>query len=196
MVFKSVTEYIEAVRRDPGLAMLPMGLVAELKGISRSAVAEQIKTGTLEAVVVKGKRKTWRGVLPAGLFAQADRTFRHLQDRRAKVAGALATLAAAGKTGTYGDVMAPAGMSPRNPRHRAEIGALLAELSRESLDRHGYLIGAVAVQKASGLPNALFFDLARELGVLAAGADEGSFWRDQCERAFAHHAEQAAEAAC
>ncbi|MEW5728168.1 MAG: hypothetical protein AB1918_10120 [Pseudomonadota bacterium] len=195
MIFRSVAEYIEAVRGNPGLAMLPMGLVAELKGISRSAVAEQIKTGALEAVEVKGKRKTWRGVLPAGLFAQTDRAEKHVRDRRAKVAAALSALATAGRTGTYGEVMEPAGMSPRNPRHRAEIGALLADLSRESLVRHGYLIGAVAVQKASGLPNALFFDLARDLGVLLPGVEEPEFWRDQCDRAFAHHVRQMAEAA-
>ena len=47
MVFKSVEAYLDALRQDSNLTMLPLGLVAELKGISRSAVSEQIKSGAL-----------------------------------------------------------------------------------------------------------------------------------------------------
>lgn len=187
MIFESVADYIDAVRNDPGLAMIPVGLVAELKGISRSAVAEQIRTGALESVVVKGDRKTWRGIRPAALFDQADRAEQRIRDRHDKVAAALAALAAAGRTGTYGEVMAPAGMSPRNPRHRAEIGDILADLSRHSWLDHGFMIGAMAVQKVTGMPNALFFDLARELGGLPPDMDEAAFWRGQCDKAHAHH---------
>lgn len=188
MQFNSVQAYIEAIRDDPGLAMIPLGLVAELKGISRSAVAEQIKSGTLEAVVVKGRRKTWRGVRPAGLFAQAAKAESALKLRRAAISSALAFIATEERTGIYTEVMAPAGMSPQNPRHRAEIGALLADLSRDSFAAHGFLIGAVVVQKSTGRPNELFFTLARELGALAPGQDENSFWQAECQRVYRHFA--------
>ncbi len=188
MVFKTVEAYVEALRTDPGLTMIPLGLVAELKGISRSAISEQIKSGSLEGIIVKGRRKTWRGVRPEALFAQELRTQQEAVERRAKLAAALETAATARHTATYAEIMEPVGMAAKNPRQRAEIGALLSEASKRSYAEHGFLLGALAVQKASGLPNGLFFQLARELGALAADGDEAAFWREQCDKAFAHYA--------
>lgn len=185
MHFKSVAAYLEALRLDPTLTMIPLGMVAEWKGISRSAVAEQVKGGKLGGIVVKGHRKTWRGVTPKALLAQEQAQEDSLKERRLAVLRTLSAAAAAGRLLTYGEVMAPAGLAPSNPRHRAEIGTLLSDLSRNSLDRHGMLVSAIVVQKTSGRPNALFFTLARDLGCLAADADAGAFWRDQCDRVFA-----------
>lgn len=188
MQYKSVEAYLEALRRDPALAMIPMGMVAELRHISRSAVSEQIKTGRLEAIVVKGRRKTWRGVTPAALFAQDERAEAGARERRRQVAEVLERAAAEGRLLTYSQVMEPAGLSARNPRDRGVIGTLLSELSGESWRERGHLIGAIVIQKASGHPNELFFALARELGALAEGADPVEFWRGQCARVFAAHA--------
>lgn len=183
MIFPSVETYLAALRRDPALAIIPLGMVAELKGISRSAVSEQIKTGRLESLIVEGRRKTWRGVTPAALFAQAERLDAVARERRDRVAETLARAAAEHRLIPYGAVMEAAGLSARNPRDRAAIGALLAELSRDSLAQRGCLIGAIVIQKATGHPNAQFFELARTLG-LPVGADETGFWRDQCDRVF------------
>lgn len=197
MHYKSVEAYVEALRTDPAVTMIPLGLVAELKGISRSAVSEQIRSGRLEGISVKGSRKTWRGVTAKALSAQTERQEQSDRTRRHHVVKALSRAAAQGCPVTYGEIMAPAGMTPSNPRHRAEIGALLSELSRESLDRHGFLISAIVVQKTSGRPNTLFFKLAEELGRLEPGADRAAFWRAECDRVFAgfrHHAhDKAAE---
>jgi hypothetical protein len=186
MVFKSVEAYLDALRDDPHLTMLPLGLVAELKGVSRSAVSEQIKSGSLAGVVVKGKRKTWRGVQPDALFAQEQRVREEARQRREKLTAALAAFAAGSRTATYAEIMDPVGMAPKNPRHRAEIGDLLAEASKQSLAERGFMIGAIVVQKSSGQPNGLFFQLARDLGALSEGADETEFWKAQCDKAFAH----------
>ena len=185
MLFKSVTAYLEALNKDPALAMIPLGMVAEWKGISRSAVSEQIKSGRLEGIVVRGDNKTWRGVSPHTLFAQAEERDSHQRERRMRVLAAIAQAAAEGCLLTYGEVMAPAGMVPSNPRHRAEIGTILSDLSRDSLGSQGFLISALVVQKTSGRPNGLFYTLARELGCLEEDGDETAFWRDQCGRAFA-----------
>ncbi len=185
MHYRSVEAYVEALRHDPALAMIPLGLVAELKGISRSAVAEQIRSGKLEGVCVRGRRKTWRGVAPKALFAQAERQEEDARERRLKVVKALSRAAVTGQTVPYGEIMAPAGMAASNPRHRAEIGTLLSELSRESLERHGFLIAAIVVQKTTGRPNALFFKVAEDLGCLEAGADPIAFWRAECDKVFA-----------
>lgn len=197
MHYKSVEAYIEALKTDPGLTMIPLGLVAELKGISRSAVSEQIKSGRLEGISVKGRRKTWRGVTPKALFAQTERQEQGARDRRHHVVKALSRAAAEGRTATYGEIMEPAGMAPSNPRHRAEIGVLLSELSRESLERHDVLISAIVVQKTTGRPNTLFFTLAEELGRLAPGADRAAFWQAECGKVYAafrrHGHDKAAE---
>ncbi len=195
MVFKSVEAYLDALRQDSNLTMLPLGLVAELKGISRSAVSEQIKSGALSGIVVKGRRKTWRGVQPDALFAQERRIQEEARERREQLLAALVAHAGAKRTVPYATIMEPLGMAPKNPRHRAEIGDLLAEASKRSHADHGFMIGAIVVQKSSGQPNRLFFQLARELGELAEGADETLFWQAQCERVFAHYAAPAAAAA-
>lgn len=190
MHYKSVEAYVEALRSDPALTMIPLGLVAELKGISRSAVSEQIKSGRLEGISVKGRRKTWRGVTPQALFAQAERQEHSDKTRRHHVVKALSKAAAEGRPVSYGDIMAPAGMTPSNPRHRAEIGTVLSEISRDSLARHGFLISAIVVQKTTGRPNTLFFKLAEDLGCLAPGADRAAFWQAECDKVFAafrHH---------
>lgn len=196
MQFKSVAAYLEALGKGPSLAMIPLGMVAEWKGISRSAVSEQIKSGRLEGIVVKGGDKTWRGVSPHTLFAQDQARASHQRDRRLLVLAAIAEAAAAGRLLTYGEVMRPAAMAPSNPRHRAEIGAILSDLSRDSLGGQGFLISALVVQKTSGRPNALFFTLARELGCLGEDQDETAFWRDQCGRAFAAYGKSASSASC
>lgn len=188
MQFKSVEAYLEALRRDPALAMIPMGMVAELRHISRSAVSEQIKTGRLEAIVVKGRRKTWRGVTPSALFAQDERAEAGAREQRRLVAEVLARAAAEGRLLTYSQVMEPAGLAAKNPRDRGVIGALLSDLSRESWQARGHLIGAIVIQKASGHPNALFFDLAREVGALGQGEDPVTFWHGHCAQVFAAHA--------
>lgn len=184
MIYASVEAYLEALRGDPALAMIPLGMVAELKSISRSAVSEQIKSGRLESLTVKGRRKTWRGVTPKALFEQSERLESSARDRRHRVAAALSASGAAGRLATYGEVMSAAGLSARNPRDRAEIGLLLAELSRDSLAAGNFLVGAIVIQKATGHPNAQFFQLARELGLLV-GSDEAGFWREQCAKVFA-----------
>lgn len=188
MIFKSVEAYVEALRQDPDLTMIPLGLVAELKGISRSAVAEQIRTGALEGIAVKGQRKTWRGVRPTTLFAQAERARHDAEERTARLGAALAAIAATGQPATYAQAMEAVGMASKNPRQRAEIGELLAAASKDSFAQNGFLIGAIVVQKSSGQPNSLFFHLAREVGALADEADQAAFWQDQCARVFAHYA--------
>lgn len=195
MIFKTVECYVEALRLDPKLTMIPLGLVAELKGISRSAVSEQIKSGSLEGIIVKGRRKTWRGVRPEALFAQELRASEEAADRRTKLAAALEATATARHTATYAEIMEPVGMAAKNPRQRAEIGVLLSEASKRSYAEHGFLIGALTVQKASGLPNGLFFQLARDLGALAADADEAAFWKAECDKVFAHYAPPASATA-
>lgn len=185
MHYKSIEAYIAAIRKDPGQTMIPLGLVAELKGISRSAVSEQIRSGRLEGGSVKGKHKTWRGVSPRALFDQARQLEDHANDRRRKVITALSLAAASGRTVPYGEIMTPAGMCSSNPRHRAEIGALLSELSMESHKRHGFLLSAVVVQKTTGRPNALFFRLAEEIGLLSPQDDRMAFWHAERDKAFA-----------
>lgn len=185
MQFKTVSAYLTALRKDPGLTMIPLGMVAEWKGISRSAVSEQIKSGKLEGLEVKGQHKTWRGVCPDALFAQEQAAENGARERRLQVLRTLSQAAAAGHQLSYGDVMAPAGLSSRNPRHRAEIGTVLSVLSRDSLSHHGFLISAIVVQKTTGRPNALFFTLARQLGCLGEHDDETTFWQHQKDRVFA-----------
>jgi hypothetical protein len=184
MIFTSVEAYLDALRGDPALAIIPLGMVAELKGLSRSAISEQIKSGRLDSLIVEGRRKTWRGITPKALFEQAERLECGSRDRSHRVAGALAEAGAAGRLIAYGEVMAAAGMSASNPRDRAAIGIVLAELSRQSLRAEGCLVGAIVIQKASGHPNVQFFELARELGVLGEG-DRMEFWRGQCAKVFA-----------
>ena len=184
MQFKSVTAYLKALRDNPDLAMIPLSMVAEWKGISRSAVSEQVKSGNLEGIEIKGKNKVWRGIRPQALFVQEAGIEAQSRQRRDQVRTTLAQAAATGQQISYGEAMAPAGLSSRNPRDRAEIGTLLSELSRESLTGQGILISAIVVQKTTGRPNAQFFALARELGCLRNGADEATFWHDQKARVF------------
>ncbi|CAA7616858.1 hypothetical protein [Magnetospirillum sp. UT-4] len=185
MLFRSVEAYVEALQKDHSLAMIPMGMVAEFKGITRSAVSEQIKAGQLESISVKGRSKTWKGVTPKALFAQAARIEGDTRERRAKVLRSVSNAAVAGRLIPYSEVMEAAGLSSRNPRHRGVIGALLTDLSQESWREHGFLVSCIVIQKASGRPNGLFFELARTLGALPEDGDPDAFWQAECLKLYA-----------
>lgn len=64
-------------------------------------------------------------------------------------------------------------------RDQAAIGALLGEVTDQTLDDTGAMLSALVVQKATGDPGEGFYRFARKLGLLRPGVEKFEFLQAQ-----------------
>ncbi len=190
-------DYVTRVLDDPRSALIPLAIVGEALGLSRSAVIERLKSGTLDGGKVTVGETVYRGVTVASLeqyMAQPKVESLSDEDAIATITAAIeAAVRSAGAdafddlTLAYSEVMEAVGLAWRNPQHRGRIGYLLGEVSRHSRGAHGFLLSAAVVRKTNRRPNEAFFGLARELDLLDDDTDEETFWRSQMAAIRKHY---------
>ena len=71
-------------------------------------------------------------------------------------------------------------------RYMQVLAVLLAEISEPILDRHGFLISALVVNKLTRKPGNGFFRTAKAAGLLVGDEDRDLVWEDQLAAAYAH----------
>lgn len=171
-----VSNYVEECCRDAkGNAAVPVSIAAEFLGLTREAVAERIRGGSLEAITISGRERSWKLVRVSSLLEglhQEVTLVRPVTRTLEKHAPNLIT---------YGTLMEAVGLDYRNPRHRKLIGSVLGVISETSLNdpRKGFMMSALAVSKGDGRPNQAFFDLATRIGRLGRADDREKFWQDE-----------------
>lgn len=190
-------DYVTRVIGEPTSALIPLAIVGEALGLSRSAVIERLKSGALDGGKITVGETVYRGVTVASLeryMAQPQAGILSDDDAIAIITTAIETAvqnadsdAFDDLTLAYSEVMEAVGLAWRNPQHRGRIGYLLGEISRHSLPAHGFLLSAAVVRKTNRRPNDAFFGLARDLKILKGNMDEETFWCAQMAAIRTHY---------
>lgn len=159
MQFDSPSAYLEALQSNPKLAIVPLQMVADLRGITRAAVDGMLRSGRLQEIKIENSRYVSAESIIELQFREEDRVN--------KVENFLKELAASRKTVTYEPIMASVGLSSKIPSHRTAIGKILGDITRRSWEQDGILLTVLVHHKMASYtrPGRGFFNLAAELGV-------------------------------
>jgi hypothetical protein len=179
--------YLDSIAVNSDAALIPITMARDVLSLSRTAVLDLIRSKKLDEVRVTAADKRYRGVTAGSLRAYCAGMLvlgeagiileRYLSD--------VVKAAPSGKANdiaiNYAPVMEKLGLTWRSPADRATIGQLLGGVSQRSkADRtRGFLLSAVVVLKATGLPSGSFFQLAAEFAMIDEEADEEAkrrFW--------------------
>ena len=93
-------------------------------------------------------------------------------------------IAADGETIQYGELMKQVGLSHSNHGQRAQFGMTLRQICAETYEENGFMLCAIVVSKASGIPSEPFFNKAKELGAMNDNGNEQEFFEDQKKKVF------------
>ncbi len=85
---------------------------------------------------------------------------------------------------TYQDVAVIMGLPLRGSHMGREMGQMLGEIAEDEVQAGRPMLSAVVVG-VNGKPGPGFFSLAKELGKMAEGDDQPSFWQKEREAAYA-----------
>jgi hypothetical protein len=88
---------------------------------------------------------------------------------------------------TYKGIALATGLPASGNAMGDAVGRLLAEISSNEVDQERPMLGALVVEKATGVPGPGFFKLARNLKKLQSESksDEHKFWKDERDRVYA-----------
>jgi hypothetical protein len=185
-----VSTYLEQCQTNSSQwAAVPVPLAASFLGLTREAIGERIRRGTLESVTVRGKERSWKLVLVSSLVHSTKEAKAHEVTIDDLVTGFLEDAARLEATVNYGTLMEKVGMSYSNPQHRRELGAVLARISKNSLDDpdRRFMLTALAIRKGTQFPNEAFFELAISLGQMDEHDDPEDYWDNQLDQIFRHY---------
>lgn len=153
--FANEVDYLQALRKDPGLSIIGVGMAAKMLAIKRASVEQRIARETLPAIMV-GKRTH---VLCSSLL-------RIIDDEAAmtdKVTKALRSLIRHSQTMPYGELMSKVGLAHQFSADRKKIGAVLGKISEGTWETHKVLVSILIVDKGTGMPSDSFWGLYEDL---------------------------------
>lgn len=153
--YGSTEEYLEALRGDPSLALTSLQMAADVLDITRAAVEQRVRAGTLAGIGV-GKTR----------WVSASSVMQHLDADKAeiyRIRRYLERLASAGEAVSYSVLMEEFGMKSSIPADRKKIGRLLGKVSHETWEERGVLLSVLVVRKGSDNPGPGFFNLANAI---------------------------------
>lgn len=167
--FDDAADYIDALEGDPSLAILPLQMVADLRGVSRPAIDRMVKLGQLAEIRI-GKTR----------YVQASSVLdlRRERDRQVAVIRAfLEQCAREERIVTYEPVMKLIGLRPSVPADRVAIGDILSDVARQTWFNAGpnqNLLSVLVHRRTPGKtrPGPGFFALVREFGLSWTDDDE------------------------
>jgi hypothetical protein len=84
---------------------------------------------------------------------------------------------------TYQDVAVIMGLPVTGSHMGKETGHILGEISQQEVSAGRPMLSAIAVD-VNGKVGSGFFTLARDLGKLKAGDDEGTFWENERDAVY------------
>lgn len=182
--FSSPSDYLQAVNENSKLSFVQVSLAAEFLGVTPAMVNDLVRSKSLDAVIVTGNTKSWKGVLISSLIAYTTNREEGAASTINKVRIILGDCARKGEKIAYSDLMGKVGMSSTNPHHRRLIGEYLGKISSESYDNERFMLSALAVLMNTKMPNEIFFNLAKDLGAMDEEDDENIFYNSQLKKIF------------
>ena len=184
MNFNTTKDYLRAFERDPAAgAIMPIQMIADLRGVTRGAIVHMIDTGQLRQIKIE---KT-RYIQTASFVAYENEIKRRTQI----VYSFLEDLARQRRTCFYDPVMSCIGLRWQTPADRQTIGAMLGQISRETVEDNGILLSVLVHKKSAGRskPGNGFFELAAGLGYEWDDPDE--FVEEEIQKVWALYAKPA-----
>lgn len=155
--FESLSHYLDALKDQPAkLAVIPLQLVADHRGVTRASIDLMVKAGRLRAIRI-GRTKFVAAESLLELEAGERREIK-------KVRSYLEELARAGQRSVfYEPVMDIIGLKPSVPADRGRIGWILGAISEATLAESGILLSVLVHRKTAGTtrPGPGFFELAK-----------------------------------
>jgi hypothetical protein len=186
MQFGTASAYIEALKRDLTLALVPLTVAAEALDITRAAIDRMLRAGQLEEIQIGAIR-----------YVRAQSLIDREQDfieQVAVVRAELERIAAAGGTADgYQPLMSKIGLSHKVPADRRKIGEILGEVSRQTLKEHGILLSAIVHHKGTDRPGKGFANYFREKADPEWQGDDDAWIDYQMQRVWNfYHSKKAA----
>jgi hypothetical protein len=176
MQFSSLDSYLQSLKRNPSLSLLPMQVVADHRGVTRAAVDSMLRAGKLTEIKINKVRY----VQAASVIALDDA----VEEQIRIVRSFIEEKAIAGQTVTYEPVMATIGLSTRVPADRKRIGMLLGKISGRSYDEHQILLTAIVI-RSTGKPGPGFESLVDSIGIDYEDIDE--LVEAEAKKVFKHY---------
>lgn len=187
MTFESASDYLQALEHNPSLAILPLQMVADHRGVTRAAIDRMVRIGQLEEIRIDNTR-----------YVRASSVLAIQQKFEAQVATVRAYLEKQARKRTivfYEPVMGIVGLSPGVPADRTTIGAILGRVSEQTWalpkpERH--LLSVIVHRKTAGKtrPGPGFLTLAESLGLEWEEGEEDAFVERETERVWRMYAKQ------
>lgn len=177
MDFKDAADYFRAFEKDPAAcAILPIQMLADIRGVSRGAIVRMIEVGQLKGIKI-GKTRYVRASSYIDLLKERER---RIQTVRAY----LEEVASKRQNVTYEPVMSLVGLRWQTPQDRLTIGRILGAISRQTHAEHGILLTVIVHRKTAGRPRPGegFFELSLGLGYEWDDNDE--FVEDETEKVW------------
>lgn len=184
MIFKGVSDYLEAYSKNRELGIIPISLVAEYLDRTPAAVSAMIRSENLSEIKI-GKNRF------VSVQSLSERE-KKMKNDRAIVRKYLERQAKKGETAIfYEPVMAQIGLSTSVPADRNKIGVILGAISEETNIESGKkscLLSVIVHRKTAGTtrPGQGFFDLAHHLGY--EWTDDDHFVKEQTKRVLRAYA--------
>lgn len=180
MKFDTLSDYLDALRADASLSVIPVSLVADHLQITPAAVSARIRAGTLEGARIGGAPF----VLLKSLIEERKRfdelvlAVRTALEKRAR--GRISVV-------FYEDIMTPIGLQTTVPAHRLLIGRILGKISEQTNEEGKGLLSVLVHRKTQGTtrPGPGFFELARFLGY--EFGDEDAFVAQQTRKVLSKY---------
>lgn len=188
VVFRGPKAYAKALDRDESLALMPLSMAAAMLGVEVATVQGYIRRGLLREIVI-GESRDWIGLSTTEVKAMRLSKLNEVR-RLATLARPILLGAARDRTTVeYGaELMEPLGLDHRHTRDRDLIGKALGSISRRTYNKNNTerkcMLTVLAVRKDSGMPNSVFFELAKELGAMPQAMSEDRFFRHHKKTVF------------
>lgn len=145
MTFETANDYVEALASNPSLAILPLQMVADMRGVTRPAIDRMVRIGHLEEIRIADTRYVRAASVHAltRKFDEQVAAVRHYLEGKARQRSIV----------FYEPVMAIVGLSPGVPADRTTIGGILGKVSEltwklPKAERH--LLSVIVHRKTAG----------------------------------------------
>lgn len=175
--FDGFSDYFDALRGDASLALISMQMAGEALGITRAAVEQRVRAGTIQGIKIGKTRWAAAFSIMKQLDADAAEVYR--------LRRYLERLASAGEGISYSALMTEFGMSSTVPSDRKKIGRLLGKVSYETWEERGVLLSVLVTRKGGHNPGPGFFDLAEHVDdEYANAASDGAYVNGKINEVF------------
>jgi hypothetical protein len=157
--FSSARDYLTALQHNSELAIVPLQIAADSRGVTRAAIDRMLRIGQLSEIKI-GK----------GRFVKASDLTKLTEDREKQIRKVRAFLEKRAKQREkvfYEPVMNILGLDRLVPANRTAIGSILGEISERTYEDNKILLSAIVHRKSPGetVPGDGFIQLAKSLGL-------------------------------